>query len=279
MKKEPAKTESFTKSYPVAPNSVYVWRGFKSASMTYAQFAQFLGGVFVPACALLQPPVGLRAYLPTMVPQDGKPLAIPDQTALMFWATPPAPDLANQAIAVRIYQNLHGDAYDMTRSKLPEVPVALASAQGTLQAEQPYYLLDQPADWMLGGVHHLVGLRKPDLQPADFLTASYAWAAAFQAKPAQGVDAALLCCGNDYAIAWVHSKQNRSTLGSALDGLAALTVPVLRAAPRSLALRAGLWDVWPGLDLTKATCVNLQFHRPPGAKAVPHERTKARGIK
>src|SRR6266436_6725454 len=110
--------------YSVAPNSVYVWRGFKAAGAAYADFAKFLGSVFVPACALLQPSVGLRAYLPTMVPQAGKPAAVPDQTALMFWATPQSHDLAAQAIAVRIYQNLHGDAYDMVRSKLPEVPIA-----------------------------------------------------------------------------------------------------------------------------------------------------------
>jgi hypothetical protein len=61
------------KAYPAPPDSVYVWRGFKSPNMTYTQFAQFLGSIFVPGCALLQPPVGLRAYLPTMVPQGNKP--------------------------------------------------------------------------------------------------------------------------------------------------------------------------------------------------------------
>ena len=182
--------------YSVAPNSVYVWRGFKEAGTSYDDFVKFLGSVFVPACALLQPSVGLHAYVPTMVPQTGKPTAVPDQTALMFWATPQSHDLAAQAIAVRIYQNLHGDAYDMVRSKLPEVPVALPTT-GAMQAEQPYFLLSESADWMKGSVHHLVGGRRADLAQADFLNAVYQWASGFTKQPPQGIDAALLCCGND----------------------------------------------------------------------------------
>ncbi|WDD90409.1 hypothetical protein Bsp3421_000248 (plasmid) [Burkholderia sp. FERM BP-3421] len=255
-------------SFPVAPDAVYVWRGFRSPALGYAQFAQFLGSVFVPACALLQPPVGLRAYLPAMVPQDGKPPAVPDQTALMFWATPQSHDRAEKAIAVRIYQNLHGDVYDMARSKLPEVPVALG---GALQAEQPYFLLERPADWMIGSVGHVVGARRVDLSAADFLTAAFAWASALRAQPPEGIDGALVCCGNDYAVAWAHSPSAQAQPGAALDGLAALTTPVLRAAARPLALPAGLWDDWPGLDLTQDSCLNLQFPRPRASRAAPRE--------
>jgi hypothetical protein len=253
--------------YSVAPNSVYVWRGFMAAGASYAKFAGFLGSVFVPACALLQPAVGLRAYLPTMVPQANKPAPVPDQTALMFWATPESHNLAAQAIAVRIYQNLHGDAYDMVRSTLPEVPVAFAT--GTMQAEQPYSLLNEPADWMKGSVHHLVGGRRADLAQADFLNAADQWASGFVKQPPQGIDAALLCCGNDYLVAWVHSAKRNADLAASLDGLAALTVPVLRAAPQALKLPAGLWESWIGLDLTKDTCINVQFHRPSPSVIAP----------
>lgn len=47
-------------SYPVPPNSVYVWRGSRPATLSYDGFAAFLSTVFVPACVLLQPPIGLR---------------------------------------------------------------------------------------------------------------------------------------------------------------------------------------------------------------------------
>jgi len=256
-------------TYPVAANSVYVWRGFKSTKQnyTYQAFEQFLATVFVPACALLQPRIGLRAYLPSMVPQANKPPEVPDQTALMFWATPLAHDDAKKALAERIYTNLHGDVYDMDRSKLQEVPKSIDSAGGTLEAEQPYYLCDRPTDWMLGGVHHLVGGRRPDLEANDFLTRTATWARAFRERPPTGVDGALVCCGNDYAVAWVHGSRNGRRLRSALDGLAELTMTVLRDDARRLQVGAELWDDWPGLiDLTKHACINIQLHRARNAK-------------
>jgi hypothetical protein len=259
--------------YPVAPNAVYVWHGFKAADVDYGKFARLLGGVFVPACALLQPAVGLRAYLPTMVPQEDKPAAVPDQTALMFWATPQSHDLATHSIAVRIYQQLHGGVYDMSRSK-SGVPVSITDAPGRLQPDQPYFLVDQPADWMHGSVSHLVGARRLEMSPADFLTQAYQWAAILHREPSPGIDAALVCCVNDYIMAWVHSAQRTGNPAKVLDGLADVTVPVLRQNPRALHITARLWDDWPGLDLTKDACLNIQLRRPPASEAMPRQRAR-----
>lgn len=261
------------KSYPVPPNTVYVWHGFKEADVSYDKFAELLGGVFVPACALLQPAVGLRAYLPTMVPQENKPAAVPDQTALMFWATPQSHDLATHSIAVRIYQQLHGNVYDMSRSK-SGVPVPLINAPGQLQPEQPYYLIDQPADWMHGSVGHLVGARRLEMSPADFLTQAYQWAAIVHSNPPMAIDGALICCANDYVMAWVHSTQRNAGLATALNGLADLTVPVLHQNARTLHVTARLWDDWPGLDLTKDACLNIQLRRPLPSEAAPRQRAR-----
>ncbi|HJX85188.1 MAG TPA: hypothetical protein VJ723_12670 [Candidatus Angelobacter sp.] len=259
-------------SYPVPPNSVYVWRGFKPASLDYAQFTAFLATVFVPACVQLQPPIGLRAYLPSMVPQANKPAAVPDQTALMFWRTPAAHDEAKVALAERIYSNLHGDVYDMNRSTLQEVPKPLDATSGALQPEQPYYLLDGEADWMQGVVHHLVGARRPDLSANDFLTGAATWAKALRQKPPRGMDAGLVCCGNDYAVAWLHGTANSKALQSAVDPLAKLTQPVLNADAHAITMDAGLWDDWAGLDLATFPCLNFQFPRPRDAK--PKKRGK-----
>ncbi|HEX8370752.1 MAG TPA: hypothetical protein VF604_19560 [Pyrinomonadaceae bacterium] len=257
------------KSYRIAPNSVYVWRGFMSPARTYAQFADFLGSIFVPACALLQPKVGLRAYLPTMVPQKDKPAAIPDQTALMFWDTPESHDLADGAIAVRIYQNLHGDAYDMNRSHLPEVPVALPDSAAQFIAEQPYFLFDNPADWMLGQTLHVVGGRPENVSPADFPASVYKWAADFKTNAPENIDAALVCCGNDYAVAWAHGAETDGNFLKSLDGFAALTQVQMQVSPRPFTLDAGLWNKWSGIDLTKSenASLNIQLTRP--SKTIP----------
>lgn len=263
--------------FAVPPGCVCVWRGYMSRmpgndyQTDYNKFTTFLGGVFVPACVLLQPKVGLRAYLPTMVPHD-EAVNVPDQTALMFWATPGAHDLANKALAVRIYQNLHGDVYDMTRSKTPEVPVSIATAGAMLKAEQPYYLMDKPADWMLGSVYHLVGARPASLTPADFLAQVWKWASDFRASPPAEIDGALLCCGNDYLVAWVHGPAESTDLSASLSGLLESSQPVLQSAPISKGLPAGLWNDWPGLDLNRDRSLNLQFDRSPLTVPTPADQ-------
>jgi hypothetical protein len=253
------------RSCPVSPQAVYVWRGYMSSETTYEQFVQFLGSVFVPACALLQPRAGLRAYLPALVPQANKPPSVPDQTALMFWATPSAHDQANATLAVRVYQNLHGDAYDMTRSKTQEQPVTIAGLVGALVPEQPYYLVEKEADWMLGTTLHLVGARRADLTPEAFLTQAASWASSLHQSTPTGVDGALIAGGNDYLAAWIHGSENaRPSAQAALSALAALTTPVFSDALSPLNIEAGLWDDWPGLDLNATPALNIQFERPRG---------------
>lgn len=251
------------KSYPVAPDSVYVWRGFMSAQKSYAEFVNFLGSIFVPACALLQPKVGLRAYLPTLVPQDNKPPAVPDQTALMFWDTPQSHDLANSTLAVRIYQNLHGDLYDMNRSKLPEVPVKLPPDSNQFTAEQPYYLFDNAADWMLGNTQHLVASRPATLDVNSFQTSVYKWSLDFQ-HTAKDIDGALVCCGNDYVAVWVHSSNADSNLSPVFSKMNSFLQVQTDIAPVSYIIREDLWNKWAGIDLTQAenASLNIQLDRP-----------------
>jgi hypothetical protein len=249
-------------SYPVPPDCVYVWRGFRAPNLTQDQFASFLGSIFVPACALLQPDVGLRAYVSCLVSQAGKPAAVPDQTALMFWADPGAHDLATRSLAVRIYQNLHGGAYDMARSHTTEVPVALPPTGGTLTADQPYHILDDAADWMIGATHHVIGCRSESTDVETFLATLHSWASELRARPPTGVDGALIAAGNDFAAAWVHGHDPDVDLSAALAGFTAAVEPFLAVAPIRKPVSTTLWDDWPGLDLIAEPCLNFQFDRP-----------------
>ena len=248
---------SAVKPKPVAPDSVHVWRGFRSQAKTQAEFAKFLGTVFVPACALLQPNAGLHAYLPSMPAQEGKPAGVPDQTALMFWTTPQTYHDGFKKLAVRAYTNLHGDAYDTSISSA-QFPVPLADA---VKSEQPYYLINKPADWMLGTVQHLIGGR-PEGQAADaFFAGIRQWAAALQADPPSGLDGGLLCAGESYVVAWL-LWDPAAVSSDPIQALGKLTTPCLDSTAASEVLPAGLWDDWPGLDLTKPTCLNIQLDRP-----------------
>ncbi len=241
--------------HPVKPDSVHVWRGYKSPQKPYADFSKFLGSVFVPSCALLQPNAGLCAYVPTMVPQQGKPEGVPDQTALMFWADQDHYSGAFKKVAVRAYTNLHGDAYD-TKISSAQFPIPFA---GQLKPEQPYFLVDQVADWMLGVVYHFVGARpKSQSQPADFLAAITDWAASYAKRKDPGIDNALLCAGNDYVALWEHAS---SALPFA-QGIGNLSTPCVNRLAENYTPPAGLWDDWPGIDLDVHSCINIQLVRP-----------------
>lgn len=243
-------------SQPVTPDSVHVWRGFRAHGKSYEDFAKFLGAVFVPACALLQPDAGLRAYVPSMPSQEGKPSTVPDQTALMFWATQQAYDDAFKTVAVRAYTNLHGDAYGPGSSA--QFPVPLARQ---LVAEQPYYFFDNPSDWMLGAVRHLVGARPAPQTAEEFLDIIGTWAAHYQQRKPEGVDAALLCVGNNYVAFWEHWTVGQGVLASPLDELSGLVMSYLNKTAEPVAPE-GLWADWPGFDLIRHNCVNVQLQRP-----------------
>ncbi|MEM7052962.1 MAG: hypothetical protein AAF446_00295 [Pseudomonadota bacterium] len=226
------------------------------SSGSYAELQ--LGSVFVPACTLLQPNAGLHAYVPSMPEHQGKPADVPDQTALMFWTTPEAHEEGFKVVAVRTYTNLHSLVYAHTSKS--QFPVAF---NREAKAEQPYYLIDQPADWMFGDIRHLVGARKSDQSVEDFLKGVGEWATAYQSNPPHGVDGALLCAGNDYLVLWEHWDSEETPSSEAFDALAAMVTPFLKKQATSTTPPAGLWDPWAGFDLLKQDCINIQLDRPP----------------
>ena len=246
------------KQQKVPPDAVQVWRGYMAAGMEPAAFADVLGTVFVPACALLQPKAGLHAYVPSMIPGGGTPTSPPDQTALMFWTDQQAYADAIGAVAVRACANLSGGVYDTVRSKMG-FP---APFTGAVSREQPYHLFDAPADWMFGSVRHFVGAPKPGQAAAAFLQSIGDWASAYVKAPAPGVDAAILCAGSAYVAFWEQTAPGSPRDTLALDGLAGLATPVLSRTADTYVPPSGLWDRWPGIDLSVNGCINVQLDRP-----------------
>lgn len=243
-------------SQPVAPDSVHVWRGFRAPAKSFEEFSSFLGSVFLPSCSLLQPNAGLHAYLPALPRHQGKPATVPDQTALMFWTNQDAYHRAFETVAVRAYTNLHGDAYGPGSSA--QFPVLLGNS---LQSEQPYYLVDQPADWMLGQVQHLVGARPDALSVADFHSSIHSWAAALRESRPNGMEGGLLCAGDNYVVAWLLWERSAAPT-TAMHDLTLIAEPWLDLAAVDYQIPVGLWEPWPGMDLKNPGCLNIQLSRP-----------------
>ncbi|MDY8138719.1 hypothetical protein [Aquimarina sp. 2201CG5-10] len=240
---------------PIAPDAVHVWRGFQTPEKTYEEFVDFLGSVFVPACSLLQPNIGLHGYVPSLPNHENKPATVPDQTALMFWESPEIYKAGFRTVAVRSYTSMHTLVYNTETSK-SGFPIAY---DGKLAVDQPYYLIDKKSDWMSGTVHHLVGYKKEDQSNEEFLNLINEWAKDYSSPNADG---ALLCVAEDYVVFWEHFPRQGRKPSSKFQKLANSVTPFLDETAKNFVLPAGLWDAWKGIDLIKENCINVQLDRP-----------------
>lgn len=241
---------------PVPADAVRVWRGYKRKDVALSTFFDKSGSVFVPAAVEMEAPLGLHVYVPAFPAGADKPVTVPDETAILFWETQQTYHDAFKTLAERIYVLTHGPLFGPPSTA--DFPHYLDK---TFEAEQPYYLVNTPADWMYGVVTHLVGGRPDNQTPNEFLSSVHQWAKAEQNRNPEGLDGALICAGNDYVVYWEHWIDPVYQKNSLINSLAALTVPVLLKDAAPLSLPAGLWDDWEGLTITSGDCLTLQFER------------------
>jgi hypothetical protein len=244
------------KTLPVPPDAVRLWLGYKSKALTYPQFYAELGSTFVPACATLEPKLGLTAYYSALPKLKGATSNLPDQTALMFWKNAQAHGQAQSTLAERAYLDLHQIVYDVKACQ-SLTPTAL---KGAMKLKQAYYLINRPADWMQGGARHLLGARPAKVKPADFSKSVTAWAAAYQKAPSPGADGALLYATQDMVVFWEHWPA-KPAAADHFDALAAQVTPFLKQVANPATVPDSLWKSWPGLKLAVPDCLNIQFKR------------------
>jgi hypothetical protein len=246
----------------IPPDAVRVWRGYRAASTTLEQFYSLLGTVFIPATVEMQVQIGLDCYLPTVpAGMPDKPSTVPDETAILFWDSQAAWANGFNTLAVRTYTLTHTGVYDMTVSGA-QFPVLFA---GTLAKEQPYYLVNKPADWMRGGsVSQYLAARPADVGWPQAVTPDAfraAYATVLSALQTAGkLDGAVACAGDEYFVFW------------GLGDAAADAVKQLQAAaktgwantftPAATELPAQLWDTWPGLPVPAGAAFNMSYPRP-----------------
>ena len=240
---------------PVAPDSVHVWRGFKNPKKTPEEFAKFLGEVFLPTGSLLQPNAGLHAFIPSLPSYKNKPKQIPDQTALMFWTNPKTYHDGFKKVAVRAYTNLHADVYgEGSTAEFPKF------YEGKITIEQPYYLINKKADWMLSNVIHFIAGPKEGQTQEEFEDLINTWASNVQANSIEGLEGALLCVGAGYVTIWLcwHSENTHGVLSMLKEQL----MVYLYEESKDYNLTKGLWDDWNGIPQQFPSSLNIQLKRP-----------------
>lgn len=243
----------------VPANAVRVWRGYRNAQLDVATFLSYLGATFIPAATLMQPPAGLRAYLPGVFASETLPAGVPEETALLFWDSQSAYQAATGAtLGERVYELTHAGTYDLAACK-NGFAAALANP---LVSETPYYLFDTPADWMQGNAFQLM---VSATVTAQMLAALGSWAASVVANPPAGLTSAYLCAGEQY-IAWWELWDAAAAPSAALRDALAANGTVLANGPSVPAmLTASLEIVWPGITVQAGDLYNMQFNRPTGA--------------
>lgn len=235
------------------PDAVRVWRGFRAPTIELGDFYERLNAVFVPATVLMQIDAGLDCYIPTVLAGlEGKPDGVPDETAILFWDSQQTYRDGFLTLAVRTYTLTHGAVY--TSGSGAAFPLAFA---GELQADQPYYLRAQAADWMHGTVLHLVGSRPANVDPATF----HKQLGELLASQLDYLAGAIVCAGQDYLVYWELEGAVSSASEDRLTALARLVEWHHSARARPERLEVGLWDDWAGMGIAAGDSLNLQFRR------------------
>ena len=246
-------TSSNPGSVPVAPDSVRVWRGFRLGSLTPEVFRQKLGSIFIPGTVQIQAPVGLTAYLPSVLPDQKSPVA-PDEIAIVFYEYQNAYHEAKETVGGRAYSDLHGLVFDLSRST-SGFPIKF---EGEIELEMRYHLFDAHIDWQRGAVNAFVGVRREG--DTGFVGSVTDWLKEVQAQGDDGPDGAITVVASDYVTYW-ENWQDGNAGGSLIPRLAAMTEPAYQQAMPKQPLGEGLWEPYGGVTVNGGESFNCQFPR------------------
>ncbi len=240
-----------SKTVKVPPDAVRVWRGFRLSSLPREKFFEKLGSFFIPGTVQIQSPVGLTAYMPSVLPKD-KPPEVPDEIALVFYEIQQAYHNAKDTVGGRAYSDLHGVAFDLDRS-LSGFPDPF---KGGLAPGEEYHLFDEHVDWQRGIVKIFVGVKDGG---AAFLGDVADWLMDIQQRG--GPDGAIVSASDDYVVYWEHWPDAAKAKASRVSELGKWVKTAYDRTIEPYALPHKLWDAYPGVDVSGGESFNFQFER------------------
>lgn len=240
-------------------NSVRVWRGFKGQGLSWQQFCQKLGGVFIPTTPQIQEPLGLSAYLPTVLPEE-KPACLPDEVALVFYSSQDDYRKTFSTTAGRAYGFLHSAAFDFScRRSHSGFPAAFT---GELMPDKPYALFTNSCNWQEGRSGFYAGLRKGDIDAETFLRLFGTLINSFIEGIDITVDSAYFIITEEYLLYWEHRPEPYAfETGGWARAFCDITSPVLIKDFTSVTLPASLHDAHQGLEIHGGECLNIKLEK------------------
>lgn len=253
-------------SVPVAPDSVRVFRGFRRDGLPVETFFSKLGSIFCPGTVQIQAPVGLTAYLPSIMPAEKHPLA-PDEVAIVFYEYPNAYHEAKETVGGRAYSDMHSLVFDLpdaSKSGFPELYTGKVATNGR------YYLFEEHIDWQHGFVNVFVGARSGENEQA-FRAAIAEWLSDVQNRG--GPDGAIATASSrapespqaqaEFVVYWEHWPDEAAAANSQIPQLADLDVveQVYSETIPPFVLGEGLWQPYAGITVKGGESFNFQFKR------------------
>lgn len=260
-----AGTEGTTKppkKFPVGPQAIRVFCGYRLSTLSRAGFFKELGQTFMPGTPLMQAPLGLSAYLPTVTDVEfgGN---LPDELALIIYSSlDDYNGTRNTSLSRRMYTRSHWAVFDMAKSRAQfpgpvTAPLELKQDEITSLA---WYLFDSPVDWQFGRTRVLFMQRNgSDGSLASSVLATSREAAERLSRA--GYDQLIGVATDEYAALWLHASADVGKENVAELKLIPANATVIRDLTTTPAFVRG--DDEPGVTIDGASAYTFQFARSP----------------
>jgi len=238
---------------------VRVWIGYALAGLLATNgrqyFYQQLGDIFIPATVELMAPLGLRAYIPSVLAPARHAVA-PDEIALVFYRSEAEYQRAcHESCAGRTYGALHGALFSFiahrgrpaSHSAFPLPFNGMPAQSGAIE------LFDRATDWQRGEILSEAVVRTV-LPVADFRRRVCTLMTALQRQPAASLQGVYFYLGDDLLVCWSCWRDRGSALlPPSLGDI------VLDSRARGVALPASVFAADPGVSVSEGDSLNLQF--------------------
>jgi len=182
------------------------WRGDKLPALTLLDFQIGLNDLFIPKTVEQGKGKGLRSYQPVLL-SDSKPKGLPDEIALVAYASKAAYLKLRNSPEGQAYGRLHWDYFDKNNSKslVPD------RYRGELQTNHAYDVLNSAAEWQKGISHVRIHTRDKRRTPSQFHRGFNKMVQSVRAQfPSRGLKSYLVLVSDDYVIQFLLWKDEAS---------------------------------------------------------------------
>jgi hypothetical protein len=209
-------------SLPVGVDGIRMFAGYRS--MERDKFFEELGQSFMPGTPAALAELGLAAYLPAVLDLDTEQ-GLPDEIALIVYASRDVYTAARSTVRGRMYTHSHAGVFDMARSRgqWPGTVDQPEQLQGT--DRWSWCVFDRDVDWQRGFTRVLFIGGAPGQEILQELLR--AAKDSVQLLADAEVDQALFLASTNYAAIWLHGPK-RPDIDPSAAGFVPAGMQILR---------------------------------------------------